>query len=115
MGRTRVAPAGIAPVTETDASTPLRPRVSVVIEGYNESLDLGSARDTLVALGRQDFPLGEVEVILVGSEAQAEAWRAAWTDPAPFGRVLALAAEGAHYYALKNEGVVGTRAPTCSR
>mgnify|MGYP000172625038 CR=1 FL=1 len=41
-----------------------RPRVSVVIEGYNESRDLGSADDVMTALLRQDFPIGAIEVIL---------------------------------------------------
>jgi glycosyltransferase involved in cell wall biosynthesis len=87
-----------------------RPRVSVVIEGYNESLDLGSADDTMAALLRQEFPLGEVEVILVGSARQADAWRVKYGDGAPFARVLALPADGVHYYGLKNEGVRHARA-----
>lgn len=82
-----------------------RPRVSVVIEGYNESLDLGSADDTMAALLRQDFPLDQVEVILVGSARQVAAWRTRWQRGTPLFRVEAIAAEGAHYYALKNEGV----------
>lgn len=81
-----------------------RPRVSVVIEGYNESRDLGSADDVVGALLQQDFALGDVEVILVGSRDQAAAWRARWGSDTPFARVLAIAADGAHYYALKNEG-----------
>jgi glycosyltransferase involved in cell wall biosynthesis len=82
-----------------------RPRVSVVIEGYNESLDLGSADDTIAGLLQQDFPLDQVEVVLVGSPAQIAAWRARWGSSTAFFRVVAVAAEGAHYYALKNEGV----------
>ena len=81
-----------------------RPRVSVVIEGYNESRDLGSAGDVMTALLRQDFPIGAIEVILVGSREQAAAWRARWGTGTPFARVLAVEADGAHYYALKNEG-----------
>lgn len=81
-----------------------RPRVSVVIEGYNESRALGSADEVMTALLRQDFALGDVEVILVGSREQAAAWRARWGAGTPFARVLAVEADGAHYYALKNEG-----------
>ena len=85
--------------------TGVRPRVSVVVEGYNESLSLGSVDDTMAALLRQDFALGEVEVILVGSPAQAAYWNRTWgASSGPFLRVTALAAAGAHYYALKNEG-----------
>lgn len=85
--------------------TAARARVSVVVEGYNESLSLGSVDDTMAALLRQDFALGEVEVILVGSPAQADAWNRTWgASPSPFLRVTAIAAAGAHYYALKNEG-----------
>jgi glycosyltransferase involved in cell wall biosynthesis len=80
------------------------PVVSVVIEGYNESLSLGSVAETMDGLRRQDFPLGEVEVILVGSEGQAEAWAHEYADPAPFRSVRTLSRPGAHYYELKNEG-----------
>jgi glycosyltransferase involved in cell wall biosynthesis len=77
----------------------------VVIEGYNESRDLGSADDAMQALLAQQFPLRDVEVILVGSAAQVAAWQARWGEGTPFHRVLAVPADGAHYYALKNEGV----------
>ena len=82
-----------------------QPRVSVVVEGYNESRALGSVDDTMAGLLAQDFPLGEVEVVLVGSPAQADAWRRSWGEGSPFFRVVIVAAAGAHYYALKNEGV----------
>ena len=45
-----------------------RPLVSVVVEGYNESLSLGRASAAIDALLEQDFPLEQVEVILVGEE-----------------------------------------------
>lgn len=80
------------------------PRVSVIIEGYNESRDLGSADAVMAALLRQDFALGEMEVILVGSGDQAAGWRTRWGTGTPFARVAAVEADGAHYYALKNEG-----------
>jgi hypothetical protein len=43
------------------------PLVSVVIEGYNESLDLGSALKALEGLRHQNYDLSRVEVLLVGS------------------------------------------------
>lgn len=84
-------------------STRGRPLISVVVEGYNESLALGAAADTLEALTRQDFPLRQVEVILVGSVRQAEQWRQLYTN-VPFACVKVVGADGAHYYELKNKG-----------
>jgi glycosyltransferase involved in cell wall biosynthesis len=81
-----------------------RPLVSVVVEGYNEAHHLGTAEDTIRALCGQDFPLGRVSVTLVGSSAQAAAWRARFTDPAPFLSVEAVTADEASYYQLKNIG-----------
>jgi glycosyltransferase involved in cell wall biosynthesis len=93
------------PAHRRDREAGAAPRVSVVIEGYNESRDLGSADDAMAALLRQEFPLHAIEVILVGSAAQVAAWQARWGEGTPFHRVLAVPADGAHYYALKNEGV----------
>jgi len=83
----------------------LEPLISVVIEGYNDSLDLGSALDTLDCLEKQRYPLERIEVILVGSEQQAEYWRKSSIQGRGFFRVEALGADGAHYYQLKNLGV----------
>lgn len=80
------------------------PSISVVVEGYNESHDLGTVAETLHALLHQDFPLDQVEVILIGHSAQVEAWRdlsAGWTS---FFRVQMVEANGSHYYELKNKG-----------
>jgi glycosyltransferase involved in cell wall biosynthesis len=85
----------------TDA---IRPRVSVVVEGYNEQLTLGTITGTLDGLRRQELPLEQIEVILVGSAAQAEVWERTLTGATPFFRVKAIASPGAHYYALKNDG-----------
>jgi glycosyltransferase involved in cell wall biosynthesis len=76
--------------------------VSVIVEGYNESLS-GSVAGTLEALKRQNFPLDQVEVILLGSNAQAEEWKKVYTDRLPF-RMKIVAAEGANYFELKNRG-----------
>lgn len=81
-----------------------RPVISVVIEGYNDSLDLGTVEAAVHALRNQDFPLARVEVILVGSRAQAEHWQGVYGDDATFWAVKVVGCDGAHYYQLKNEG-----------
>ncbi len=83
----------------TDSAT--RPSVSVLIEGYNDSLDLGSALETVGSVAEQTFPLKQVEIILTGSEKQAARWRAALADERRFFGVKVIAAD-AHYYRLKN-------------
>lgn len=91
------------PVALADDPDRRRPRVSVIVEGYNEAVTGGPIEDTLAALRAQAFPLEEVEVILVGSTAQARHWEAA-CGGGPHKRLLALGADGAHCYALKNIG-----------
>lgn len=85
------------------------PLVSVVVEGYNDSRALGSAADTMEALTNQIFPLDRVEVVLVGSIAQAELWKSVYSEAAPFCGVKAVGADGAHYYELKNRGAQQAR------
>ncbi len=80
------------------------PRVSVVVEGYNESLDLGSVEEVMEGLRSQRFPLGEVEVLLVGSRDQCAHWSERVGAPQPFRSIRTVEAEGQHYYALKNRG-----------
>lgn len=79
------------------------PKISIVVEGYNESRELGTADATMKALAAQDFPLEQMEVILVGSSAQAAYWEKAYSH-APFHSVKALAKDGQHYFQLKNGG-----------
>lgn len=81
-----------------------KPTVSVVVEGYNESQDQGSADNTMQALAQQDYPLDRVEVILVGSATQAEEWKRYSDNPAPFAAVKTVGEDGALYYQLKNMG-----------
>lgn len=88
---------------------PVRPRVSIVIEGYNESKDQGVADDTILALTAQRYPLDSVELVLVGSKDQAQSWAQRFADPAPFAQVTAVAAEGESYYGLKNRGATLAR------
>ena len=80
------------------------PRISIVIEGYNESKDQGVADDTILALTAQDYPLDGVELVLVGAPEQAKGWAERFADPAPFAAVTAVEAEGESYYGLKNRG-----------
>lgn len=82
-------------------STPL---VSVVIEGYNEYLSYDDV-DTWEGLMAQRFPLDQVEVILVGSAAQAARWEERYARSSPFLRVKTVAAEDPWYFMLKNQGV----------
>jgi glycosyltransferase involved in cell wall biosynthesis len=81
-----------------------RPVVSVIVEGYNESRDLGKVVNTLEALQRQDFPTDQVEVILMGSASQVKQWQALYHDGGPFWGVEAVSAEGLSYLQLKNHG-----------
>ena len=79
-----------------------RPVVSVVVEGYNEARDLGSIEDTMAALEGQDFPLDQIEVILVGSAEPANHWKTLCADDSRFHSVNVLVHGGTHYYELKN-------------
>jgi glycosyltransferase involved in cell wall biosynthesis len=78
-----------------------RPRVSVLIEGYNDSLDLGSALETVNSVAEQSYPVEHVEIILTGNESQAARWREALAGEHRFLAVKVIAAD-AHYYRLKN-------------
>jgi glycosyltransferase involved in cell wall biosynthesis len=81
-----------------------RPLVSVVVDGYNESRLLGTVADTLDALKQQDFPLDQVEVVLVGSSAQINEWKKLHSHGTPFLSLETAEANGAHYLELKNIG-----------
>jgi glycosyltransferase involved in cell wall biosynthesis len=81
-----------------------KPLISVIIEGYNDSLQLGSAEATLEALRNQNFPAEQVEVILVGSTAQAGAWARKYQSDRSFFAIKTVGDDDAHYYRLKNEG-----------
>lgn len=87
-----------------ETMTAKRPLVSIVLEGYTEPRTNGSVIDAMEELSRQDFPLDQVEVILVGSSEQVNQWRnlfPRWTSTFP---VKAVEANNAHYYELKNSG-----------
>lgn len=76
--------------------------MSIIVEGYNEKLSFESI-DTLKGLKRQTFPLDQVELILVGDSQQAGRWRETGAR-SPFFGVKVVAADGAHYFQLKNLG-----------
>jgi glycosyltransferase involved in cell wall biosynthesis len=80
------------------------PLISVIVEGYNESRDLGTADETMAALRQQNFPLQQVEVILVGSPEQTQEWQQTYANQVDFFAVKMLATKGEHYYELKNTG-----------
>jgi glycosyltransferase involved in cell wall biosynthesis len=81
-----------------------KPVVSVIVEGYNESRDLGKAINTLEALQEQDFPVGQVEVILMGSPTQVKEWKERYAAGTPFWGLKPVEAEGLTYLQLKNRG-----------
>jgi len=78
-----------------------RPAISVLIEGYNDSLDLGSALETVASLAEQTYPPKQVEIILTGNQSQAARWKEALASEHRFFAVKVIAAD-AHYYRLKN-------------
>jgi GT2 family glycosyltransferase len=81
-----------------------KPVVSVVIEGYNEYLAFDDV-DTWAGLEAQRYPLDRVEVILVGSAAQAARWTERFADEKRFFRVKAVAVDDPWYFEMKNQGV----------
>ncbi len=81
-----------------------RPTISIVLEGFNEIRERGTANRTIEALRRQDFPLDQVELIVVGTSEQAGEFAALAQDPSPFAAVRLIPADGATYYMLKNRG-----------
>ena len=81
-----------------------KPTVSVIVEGYNESRELGKAVNTLTALQEQDFPTNEIEIVLMGSSAQVKEWTALLGTGAPFWGIKAIEADGLTYLQLKNRG-----------
>lgn len=78
--------------------------ISVVIEGYNQSRDLGTVNDTLQALKKQTFPLKQVEIILVGSSIQTQGWEKMYRNDTDFLSIKTLSYDDANYYELKNVG-----------
>ena len=92
------------PAMPMSNTTTQRPLISVIVEGYNELRDLGTAHETMEALRKQDFPLEQVEVVLVGSFAQTQEWQQTYANETEFFAVKTLALSGEHYYELKNMG-----------
>lgn len=87
---------------ETSKTGP--PRISVIIEGFNETRSRGTAADTMLALQRQDFPIDQVEIILIGNAEQTQDWNESYGGETPFYAVRIIEAEAAHYLELKNLG-----------
>jgi len=80
-----------------------KPAISVIVEGYNDSLDLGSALETVQSVARQKCAIQNVEIILAGSPQQAAVWKDALAEERRFFAVKVIGAD-AHYYRLKNLG-----------
>jgi glycosyltransferase involved in cell wall biosynthesis len=80
-----------------------KPAISVIVEGYNDSLNLGSALETVNSLARQKWPMQQVEIILAGSPRQAAHWKEFLAGENRFFAVKVIGAD-AHYYRLKNLG-----------
>ncbi len=79
--------------------------ISVIIEGHNETNNMGTADDTIEALKKQQFPQDQVNLILVGTTAQANVWRQRYADSAPFASMRAIGLDGGNYYSFKNIGI----------
>ncbi len=94
------------------------PRVSVIIEGDNEKhcpLDESSPTPIAICLGlegllEQDFPLADVELILVGAPSQTSRW-AARARTGAFAAIHEVPAAGADYFDMKITGRSFARAP----
>ncbi|MEO8659851.1 MAG: glycosyltransferase [Bryobacteraceae bacterium] len=80
------------------------PRYTVVLEGYNESRDLGTAWRFLTGLKRQTVDLQSVQVVLVGTASQVEGWTTEFAGESAFHSMEFLPADGVNYYGLKNTG-----------
>lgn len=74
------------------------------MEGYNESRKLGTAKDTMEALYQQNFPLKQVEIILIGSSAQTQEWQKLYSGETKFFAVKTVEVSSKQYYEIKNVG-----------
>jgi glycosyltransferase involved in cell wall biosynthesis len=90
-------------MTDTSPITS-RPVVSIVVDGYNETRFLGTAIETLEALEKQDFPLNQAELILIGTSEQVEHWKQTFPAKSRFFARHFVKLDGAHYFQLKNRG-----------
>jgi hypothetical protein len=85
----------------------VKPLVSVVIEGYNEEATaLSELPDTVAALLQQDFPLDQVELVMLGSPQQTEHWKTLnpWGQSFFQVKMIPVSPEDCHYWKLKNIG-----------
>jgi glycosyltransferase involved in cell wall biosynthesis len=89
----------------TDTTTlSMKPLVSIIVDGYNESRGLGKASDTLEALRVQTFPMDQVELVLIGASEQVRCWEDITAEKRPFGWLKVVTLDDAHYLELKNHG-----------
>jgi hypothetical protein len=82
----------------------MKPLVSIVLEAYNDEHNhLAPPAVTLEGLRGQDYPRGGVELIVLCSEAQVEAWRPLIADW-PSLQLVSVRAGRTHYWQMKNDG-----------
>lgn len=82
-------------------------RVSLLMEAYNEEQNALTDRCPVVAaLLQQDFPLDQVEFVLLGSPEQLEPWQTIPPEWNKFGRVrlAPMPSAESHYWEQKNFG-----------
>ncbi len=77
--------------------------ISIVIEGKSEAVELGTVRHTLRALQDQDFPLKQVNIILVGEPEQTQDWQQL-NELDSFASVQTIGCAGGNYYGYKKIG-----------
>lgn len=87
------------------------PQISVIIEGFNETRSRGTVADTMLALRHQEFPIDQVEILLIGNREQTRDWKETYDGDTPFHAVRIIEAEAAHYLELKNLGAELASAP----
>lgn len=86
-----------------EKNKPIKPLVSVIIEGYNESQSFEEIK-TIDGLKRQAFPLDRVELILSGSVAQAAYWEKLYANESCFFAIKTVGAIATNYLKMKNKG-----------
>lgn len=89
-------------------------KVSVIIEGDNEKhcpkSDDGPVCLGLAGLAEQEYPLEQIDLLLVGNTTQIDEWRRG-IAAMPFGRVRTIAADGVDYFEMKQRGALEAVCP----
>ncbi|MGR3319940.1 MAG: glycosyltransferase [Candidatus Anammoxibacter sp.] len=83
-----------------------KPKISVIVEGYNEEHGHGSVISIVEVLQYQDFPSNQMEVIIVNPMPDTEILKKQLKEHHPFYNLKEISTEGASYYVLKNIGAI---------